>query len=76
VTIEIVAYDRQGLLHDITQVISNESLNMTDVSVHTRQNIATCLLTLEILGLPQLTRVCARLESLKSVTEVRRRNST
>lgn len=75
VMVEIVAYDRKGLLLDITQVIDDEKLNMTSVNVTTRQNIATCYLTLEICGRGQLTRVLARLETIKSVTEVRRRYS-
>jgi GTP pyrophosphokinase len=73
VSIEIVAYDRKGLLLEITQVISDEKINMTSVNVTTRQHIATCYLTIEINGKAQLMRVLTRLETIRSVTEVRRR---
>jgi len=75
VAVEIVAYDRKGLLLDITQVITDEKINMTNVNVSTRQSIATCYLTIEIGGRGQLTRILSRLETIKSVTEVRRRYS-
>lgn len=73
VAVEIVAYDRKGLMLDIAAVIADEKINMTSVNVTTRQNIATFYLTVEIGNLNQLTRILSRLETIKSVTEVRRR---
>jgi (p)ppGpp synthase/HD superfamily hydrolase len=58
---------------DISTVIADEKVNMTSVNVSTKQNIATFYLTIEIGGREKLTRILARLETIESVTEVRRR---
>ncbi|MCK6578211.1 MAG: bifunctional (p)ppGpp synthetase/guanosine-3',5'-bis(diphosphate) 3'-pyrophosphohydrolase [Anaerolineae bacterium] len=73
VDIEIVAYDRKGLMLDIATVVADEKINMTSVNVSTKQNIATFYLTIEIGSKEQLSRVLSRLETIKSVTEVHRR---
>src|SRR5690606_16564122 len=57
VPVEIVAYDREGLMRDISTVIADEKVNMSSVSVSTRQNIATFDLTMELTDLQQLARV-------------------
>lgn len=74
VPIEIIAYDREGLMRDISTVIADEKVNMSDVNVAIRQNIATIQVTMEILNLQQLTRILTRLGSINSVAEARRRN--
>ncbi|MBE2266910.1 MAG: bifunctional (p)ppGpp synthetase/guanosine-3',5'-bis(diphosphate) 3'-pyrophosphohydrolase [Anaerolinea sp.] len=73
VPIEIIAYDREGLMRDISTVIADERVNMSTVIVNTRQNIATFQLTIELSSIPQLTRILTRLENIASVTEARRR---
>ena len=74
VAIEIVAYDREGLMLDISTVMADEKVNMSSVNVSVRQNIATFNLTIEISDMQKLTRILTRLESIPSVTEARRRN--
>jgi RelA/SpoT family (p)ppGpp synthetase len=74
VPIEVIAYDRDGLLRDISTVIADEKVNMSNVNVSVRQNIATISVTMEILNLQQLTRILTRLGSINSVAEARRRN--
>src|SRR5690606_4460137 len=74
VPIEIIAYDREGLMRDISTIIADEKVNMSDVNVVMRQDIATINVTMEILSLNQLTRILTRLGSINSVTEARRRN--
>ncbi|MFO7323156.1 MAG: GTP diphosphokinase [Chloroflexota bacterium] len=76
VPVEIVAYDREGLMRDISTVIADEKVNMSSVSVSTRQNIATFDLTMELTDLQQLARVLTRIECIASVVEARRRNTT
>ncbi len=76
VPVEIVAYDRPGLIRDVSTVIADQKVNMLSVNVHTRQDIATLNLTLEINSNQQLTRILARIESIPSVTEAFRCNST
>ncbi|MEO8394362.1 MAG: TGS domain-containing protein, partial [Chloroflexota bacterium] len=74
VAIEIVAYDREGLMLEISTVMADEKVNMSSVNVNVRQNIATLNLTIEIGDMQKLTRILTRLESIPSVTEARRRN--
>jgi GTP pyrophosphokinase len=75
VPIEIIAYDREGLMRDISTIISDEKVNMSTVNVGVRQNIATISVTMEITNLEHLTRILSRIGSLPSVVEARRRNN-
>lgn len=74
VPIEIVAYDREGLLRDISTVIADEQVSMSAVNVNTRQNIATFQLTMELSSMSQLARILSRLENVNSVFEAHRCN--
>ncbi len=74
VAVEIVAFDREGLMLDISTVMADEKVNMSSVNVSVRQNIATFNLTIEISDMQKLTRILTRLENIPSVTEARRRN--
>jgi RelA/SpoT family (p)ppGpp synthetase len=73
VPVMIVAYDREGLMRDIGAVIADESINMSNVNISTRQNIATFELTMEIQDLKQLARILAKIERLPNVVEAFRR---
>ncbi|MCD4685655.1 MAG: TGS domain-containing protein, partial [Anaerolineae bacterium] len=57
VPVVIVAYDREGLMRDIGAVIADEKINMSNVNISTRQNIATFELTMEIRDVKQLSRI-------------------
>lgn len=74
VPLEIIAYDRNGLLSEISTVIANENVNITSVEVNTRHQIATLFITLEISNNQQLTRILSKVECIKNVVEARRRN--
>jgi GTP diphosphokinase / guanosine-3',5'-bis(diphosphate) 3'-diphosphatase len=74
VPIEIIAYDREGLMRDIGTLIADEQVNITAMNVSTRQDIATLQLTVEIHSATQLARILTRLEYISNVVEVRRRN--
>ena len=75
VDIELVAFDRQGLLRDVTTVLANEKLNITAVNTTTRRATHTThmVITVEVPDLGVLSRVLARLGQLPNVTEARRR---
>lgn len=75
VPVLVVAYDREGLMRDIGAVIADENVNMSNVNVSTRQNIATFELTMEIHDLKQLSRILAKLERLPNVVEAFRRTA-
>jgi len=73
VPLEIIAYDRDGLLRDISTVIADEKVSMSKVSVSTRQSIATLQVTMEIANFQQLTRILNKMERIQNVIEARRR---
>jgi GTP pyrophosphokinase len=75
VPVEVIAYDRDGLLRDLTTVIADEHVNITKVSVETRQDIASLQLTLQIASMDQLARILTRIERVKNVVEARRRST-
>lgn len=72
VSVQIKAYDRDGLLRDITQLISDEGLNLGQVRAVVNQNIAIFDLILEVREIDQLTRILTRLEALPNVLHVHR----
>jgi GTP pyrophosphokinase len=76
VPIEIIAYDRDGLMKDISTVVADERVSMSSVNVSVKNNIATFYLTAEIATMEQLNRILARISSLRSVVEARRRHAT
>jgi len=75
VPVMIVAFDREGLMRDIGAVIADEKINMSNVSITTKQNIATFLVTMEIVDVDQLTRVLSKIERLPNVVQAHRRTA-
>ena len=74
VDIRIVAYDRRGLLRDITALLSNEKINVLALTTTTSRKdlTASIRLTMEISDIGQLSRILTRLDQLPNVVEVRR----
>jgi len=72
VPVRIKAYDRNGLMKDVSTLISDEGINMTGVSVDVSQNLATFDLTLEVRDIAELSRILDRLENLPNVLEAQR----
>jgi GTP pyrophosphokinase len=72
VPVRIKAYDRNGLMKDVSTLISDEGINMTGVSVDVTQNLATFDLTLEVRDIAELSRILDRLENLPNVLEAQR----
>ena len=74
VDVEILAYDRAGLLRDITSLLANEKINVLGVSTVTdKQQVAHMTFTLDIPNIEILSRILALLDQIPNVTEVRRR---
>jgi GTP pyrophosphokinase len=69
VPIKIKAYDRNGLLKDVSTLIADEGVNMSSVNVETSHNLAIFNLTLEVHDIAELSRILDRLENLPNVTE-------
>ena len=72
VPLQITAYDRQGLMADISAVLSSEPVRLIDLSLTTRQHVVKVNLVLEVAGISELSRVLARLENLPNVMEATR----
>ncbi|WP_304639337.1 GTP diphosphokinase [Pseudomonas sp.] len=72
VEIFIRAYDRSGLLRDVSQLLANEKINVLEVSTRTNKedNCADMLLTVEVPNLGMLGRLLARIGQLPNVIEV------
>ena len=77
VDIVIKAYDRSGLLRDVTQVLLNERINVLAVNTRSNKedNTASMQLTIEIPGLDALSRLLARISQLPNIIEARRNRS-
>ncbi|PZR40565.1 MAG: GTP diphosphokinase, partial [Ectopseudomonas oleovorans] len=77
VEIVIKAYDRSGLLRDVTQVLLNEKLNVLAVNTHSNKedNTASMSITVEIPGLDALGRLLARIGQLPNIIEARRQRA-
>ncbi len=75
VDIHVMAYDRSGLLRDISAVLANDKVNVMGVNTYTDPDdrIAHMGLTLEIADISQLSRVLDRISQLPNVLEARRK---
>ena len=73
VDIVVQANDRQGLLRDISEVLSREKINVTAVSTMSKRQMADMCFTVEITGLDQLHRTLALIKEVKGVLMASRR---
>ena len=72
----IEAYDRVGLLRDVTVRVSEEKVNIASVVTQEKSDgTVTMELTLHTTGLDQLGKLFAKLEGVRSVTSVTRAHS-
>lgn len=76
VDILVRAWDRTGLLRDITALLANEQVNVTGVQTQSdkQDGTATMRLTIEVSGVSKLSKLLARVGQLPNVMEVRRLN--
>ena len=72
VSIEVKAYDRHGLMSDISNILNNEGINVADVSMKTSRNLVVINLSIEICDINQLSRVLTKTENLPNVLEAHR----
>ena len=71
VTVRLEAWDREGLVRDVTGILADEKSNITALSavVHKDQT-ATVWVTVEVPRLDRLSRIMSRLESIRDVFNV------
>jgi GTP pyrophosphokinase len=73
IAIRLEAYDRTGLLSDVSQVVAEAKVNILAANLAvTPDRTATVRATLEVASVAQLARVMSRLEQLKDVISVQR----
>lgn len=72
VPVQIRAYDRMGLMREVSTIMEKEGVNMTKVEVKVHQNIAVFDLILEIGNVNQLSKVLTRIENLPNVLKAER----
>ncbi len=71
--VQVEAWDRVGLVRDITSVVAEEKVNITSVSFSNRDDHTTStLLQLETKGLAQLSRIMEKIEGVRGVIGVNR----
>ncbi|MFA7605346.1 MAG: bifunctional (p)ppGpp synthetase/guanosine-3',5'-bis(diphosphate) 3'-pyrophosphohydrolase [Rhodocyclaceae bacterium] len=73
VDIEVVAMDRQGLLRDISEVLSRERLNVTAVNTLTKKGKAHMRFTLEVSGTVQVQKAVQAIREVNDILDVKRR---
>ncbi len=72
VSVRIRAYDRDGLMRDVSTLVANEGISMSSIHVSTKSSLAIFDLVMGVTDLTQLSRVLNRLEALPNVLEARR----
>ncbi len=72
VDLEVEASDRQGLLRDISEVLSREKVNVTAVNTQSKAGQARMKFTVELAGVTQLQHVLAQVGAVAGVLSVRR----
>jgi len=77
VPIRITAFDRQGLMGDISTLLNTEGVNIVNVNVHinhdkVRADVADIRLIVEVKDIGQLSRMLNRIENLANVLDAQR----
>jgi GTP pyrophosphokinase len=76
VAIRVEAFDRAGLVHDISGIVAEENVNMLSANAATsKDKSAVITATLQIFNANQLTRILHKIERLPNVIEARRVNA-
>ena len=75
VEVQLQAYDRSGLLRDVSSVLANDRINVTGVNTTTdpADMIARMTLHIEVADIAQLSRILSRIEQLPNIIEVKRK---
>ncbi len=74
--LQLQAFDRQGLLRDISSVFADENVSVDGIQTKTDKQSMQVKMELDVSvpGLPTLSRIINRLQQLPNVTSVRRKN--
>ncbi len=72
VAVQIKAYDRQGLMGDIYNILNNEGVNLLNFNLKVTHNLAAINIVVEVNDIAQLSRVLTKIENLPNVMEAHR----
>ena len=72
IDIVVEANDRQGLLRDVSDVLTKEKLNVVAVSTQTKAGVAHMRFTTEVGNVDQIKRTLAQLHAVEGVVGARR----
>jgi GTP pyrophosphokinase len=75
VDIEVQAFDRRGLVRDVSAALADEKISIQSMNTVTdrRDQVAHMQIGIQITGLPQLSRVLARIAQLPNIVSARRK---
>jgi GTP pyrophosphokinase len=75
VDIEVQAFDRRGLVRDVSAALADAKISIRSMNTLTdrRDNVAHMQIGIQITGLPQLSRVLARIAQLPNIVSARRK---
>jgi GTP pyrophosphokinase len=75
VDIEVHAFDRRGLVRDVSAALADEKIGIQGMTTVTdkRDNIARMRIGISIAGLPQLSKVLSRIAQLPNIISARRK---
>jgi GTP pyrophosphokinase len=75
VDIEVQAFDRRGLVRDVSAALADEKISIRGMTTVTdkRDNVAHMRIGISISGLPQLSKVLSRIAQLPNIISARRR---
>jgi GTP pyrophosphokinase len=75
VDIEVEAFDRRGLVRDVSAALADEKISIQGMHTVTdkRDNVARMQINIAITGLPQLSKVLARIAQLPNIINAKRR---
>jgi len=74
VDIEVQAFDRRGLVRDVSAALADEKVSIRGMNMLTdkRDNLARMQINIAITGLPQLSKVLSRIAQVPNVIAARR----
>jgi GTP pyrophosphokinase len=75
VDIEVQAFDRRGLVRDVSAALADEKIGIQGMTMVTdkKDNVAHMRLAISISGLPQLSKVLSRIAQLPNIISARRK---
>ena len=72
VNVQIDAWDRVGLLRDITSVVAEEKVNISSISTTYHDDITSVFATVEIRNMAQLTQLLSKTQGVRGVISATR----